>query len=157
MADPKNTFDVHVPVNQTGFKLLGSVVDLIDNLLEEWYPGLNDTEYANSSTKILRLSPCDFCKRSGYPYYFTIEECIYASNQSDTIECESCGLRPLRTIAPDVVFSDIDPKLIQEQVIIQDGHSRHLRLGQGAFADVYKAQVQGISLAVKVSTIHSPV
>ena len=130
---------------------MGTVVDLIDNLLDEWYPGLNsDSSFA--AIKVERIVPCDSCKVTGDPFYFTIEDCIIASDKSTTIECDFCGPRQLKIIAPDVMFADIDPELIQENCKIENRQSRNLEnLGHGAFADVYKAKVNGTNLAVKVS------
>lgn len=125
-------------------------MDLVDNLLEEWYPGLSDAEFLVNNTKLERLSPCDSCRCTENPFFFTMEDCNLASNQTDmTIECENCGQRPLRMIAPDVIFADIDPDFVYDQVAIQF-NNQHQRLGVGAFADVYKASVNGTNLAVKV-------
>ncbi len=35
-----NTLEIIVPVSQGGYELLGYLVDHIDTLIEEWYPGL---------------------------------------------------------------------------------------------------------------------
>jgi len=64
----QNTFDIYVPENQDGFKLLGVMVDLIDSLVEEWYPGLVETSYSNATGSIRRLAACVTCRADTSPH-----------------------------------------------------------------------------------------
>ena len=144
----KKCLEVFTPINPAGYKILGCLVDLVDNLLEEWYPGLQLNSSKNGSS-VQRLSPCFVCQR----HYFQLEDIISESYQSESINCENCGSVLIQAVAPDVVFADIDRELVLEecQISFQDTDSK--TLGVGAFAYVYQAQVNGINLALKVTAI----
>ena len=153
VPDLQNVFDVYVPKNQYGFLLLGKVVDLIDSLIEEWYPGISDS--SRSSGSVLRLAPCVECRQNESGHYFTVAECTKASYKSDSVECPNCGMRLIREVAPDVVFADIDESLVVEQINIDDSliRAKEKRIGDGAFSTVYKINVEGENLAAKVNNL----
>ena len=144
----KKCLEIFTPINPAGYKILGCLVDVVDNLLEEWYPGLQLNSSKNGSS-VQRLSPCFVCQR----HYFQLEDIISESYQSESINCENCGSVLIQAVAPDVVFADIDRELVLEecQISFQDTDSK--TLGVGAFAYVYQAQVNGINLALKVTAI----
>ena len=153
VPDLQNVFDVYVPRNQFGFQLLGKVVDLIDSLIEEWYPGLSDSSHSAGS--ILRLAPC-VCRGNVYGgggHFFTVADCTKASYISNNIDCPNCGSRLIRDIAPDVVFADIDESLVVEEINIDEMliRAKEKRIGDGAFSTVYKINVEGENLAAKVN------
>ena len=151
VPDLQNVFDIYVPKNPYGFQLLGKVVDLIDSLIEEWYPGISNSSHSSGS--VLRLAPCVECRgENGSGHYFTVAECTKASYKSDIVECPNCGMRLIRDVAPDVVFADIDESLVVEQINIDDSliRAKEKRIGDGAFSTVYKINVEGENLAAKV-------
>ena len=85
------------------------------------------------------------------PHLFDLSDCIIESYESDTIECPNCGPCLISIVAPDVVFADLNENLIYEDCNIQFARSKsNLLVGIGAFASVYKANVNGTNLAVKV-------
>jgi len=151
----QNTFDIYVPENQDGFKLLGVMVDLIDSLVEEWYPGLVETSYSNATGSIRRLAACVTCRADMYDdcHFFSVDKCTEASFKSDTIDCPECGPRLICKVTPEVVFADIDNSLVLKQLNIDEMSIRqeNKRLGGGAFSTVYKINVDGDNLAAKVN------
>ncbi|XP_066910752.1 leucine-rich repeat serine/threonine-protein kinase 2-like isoform X2 [Clytia hemisphaerica] len=153
VPEKQNIFDIYVPMNQHGFMVLGVVVDLVDNLIEEWYPGLSDSSYSSRSS-IQRLVPCNTCRGDLYGncHYFTVAQCTKESHHSDIIECPQCGPRRIRDVAPDVVFADIDQSLIVERINIDENglRAKKKKLGDGAFSTVYKINVEGENIAAKV-------
>ena len=154
LPNNQNTFDIYVPEHQDGFQLLGVIVDLIDNLVEEWYSGLMETSYVNMTGSIQRLAPCVTCRADMYDdcHFFTVSACTQASFHSDTVECPTCGPRLIRKVTPEVVFADIDSSLVVETLNIDEMSIRteDKRLGRGAFSNVYKINVEGENLAAKV-------
>ena len=160
VADQKNVFDIYVPRNQYGFQLLGRVVDLIDSLIEEWYPGLSDNSSVTGS--VMRLAPCVECRNLGYAtggHYFTVADCTEASYVSNSIECPNCGDRLIRDVAPDVVFADIDESLVVDEINIDEMliRAKEKRIGDGAFSTVYKVNVEGENVAAKVTSPDKPI
>jgi serine/threonine protein kinase/GTPase SAR1 family protein len=128
--------------SQTETNLLRSIVEIIEPLIEHYYPKLAPTTR--------RTLPCQHCLQLRDPlvdnYMFTYEECVDAVESGRPfVYC--CGLpsRPVRIdmLAPDIVFSDIS--LIENYDIIK-------ALGTGGFGTVYKAKMRdgdGIHVAVK--------
>ena len=138
-----NEFDIITIGNRMGYILLGSLVDIVDNLIEEWYPGLHDP----MSDVVQRLCPCYNCSTHKYPYYFKLEDCIKVSYEVKTIECPNCGPVLIKVVAPDVVFGDLEGDLVYEDIQVSGIGSE---IGTGGYARVYKANVGGVDLAVKV-------
>ena len=147
--DNRNKIDIFTPNNQTGYKLLGHIVDHFDTLIEEWYPGLGTSNMDLSEISIQRLAPCYSCKEQEEPFYFNLIDCVQDSYESDTIHCPNCGPVFIARVAPDVVFQDLD-----EEQVIPHGNVEFQDegdiLGSGAFAAVYKAKVNDRAVAVKV-------
>lgn len=154
---PKS-FDIYVPKNQDGFMLLGILVDLIDGLIEEWYPGLMDSSSGIRGLRIQRLAPCVTCLGEDYCHFFTVKDCIAASLKSDMIECLECGPRFIKDVAPDIVFADLDDALVLDSLNIDETAIRNSEreIGSGAFASVYKVTVEGDTLAAKVFANNTP-
>ena len=57
----QNIFDVFAPINRCGYKLLGRLANMIDTLVEEWYPGLTEGSIEGRGDMIQRLASCDSC------------------------------------------------------------------------------------------------
>ena len=64
-----NCFDIIVPITSLGVKLLCNVVDNVEALIDEWYPGLRDLNIVGGSELVKPMSVCPFCSgesRSSY-------------------------------------------------------------------------------------------
>ena len=56
-----NTFDITVPTTNSGTRLLCSIVDNVEALIDEWFPGLRDIDVINGAQLVTPLSLCPFC------------------------------------------------------------------------------------------------
>ena len=56
-----NTFDITVPTTNSGTRLLCSIVDNVEALIDEWFPGLRDICVINGTQLVTPLSLCPFC------------------------------------------------------------------------------------------------
>ncbi len=67
------------------FRLLGHVVDHIDALIDEWYPGLYEMTPLGDALVQIKV-PCPFCKGSNH-HSFLLDDLITQSDLGDTIHC----------------------------------------------------------------------
>ena len=78
-------FDITVPTTMQGARLLCLVVDNIEALLDEWFPGLRSID-ATCGEELVK--PCAVCPTCVDPaYFFSITELTEASLSSDHIFC----------------------------------------------------------------------
>ena len=129
-----------------GYQLFVGIVDLVDALIDEWYPGLTDTSQKRT---VKRLAPCHNCKIFGNEAYFELKKCISSSYFSDKIKCTKCStFCDISFIAPDAVFADLgDLVNSNSEITYLDNKNK---LGTGAFASVYKVKINGKYVAAKV-------
>lgn len=98
---------------------------------------------------IKRLASCLQCAAVGNEYFFRVEQCIAQSYESDSIWCPSHEDKvDLKSLAPDVLFADIDGKFLIND---EDIDSEHNPLDAGSFGNVYQTRMKGNrNVAVKV-------
>ena len=83
-------------------------MDLIDSLMEEWYPGLLDRMPSGESL-VRQLIPCIQCSKS-QRHQFTLCDLLGQIQISDEILCPNHEESvPLSLLAPDVNLSDLEP------------------------------------------------
>ncbi|XP_065071616.1 leucine-rich repeat serine/threonine-protein kinase 2-like isoform X2 [Rhopilema esculentum] len=145
------TVEIIVPISQRGYELLGFLVDHVEALIEEWYPGLTIPD-PKGKLPVERLVPCLHCASLDKKHYFTVDQCITRSNESDSIWCPSHeGEVDLKCLAPDVLFADIDGKYVLKDGDIEIKDSTKNVLDGGSFGTVYQTQCKGNrNVAVKV-------
>ena len=103
----------------------------------------------HGSLPIRKLAPCLHCTTLGKEHCFTVEQCIAQSYESDSIWCPSHEDEvDLKSLAPDVLFADIDGKFVINQ---KDIDTEQSSLDSGAFGNVYQTKMNGNrNVAVKV-------
>lgn len=99
-------------------RLLGQIVDLIDSLMEEWFPGLLDTTPHGEWLVQCRV-PCIHCPAND-PYMFYFDELLNQAKMSDEIECPNHP-EPvhLLLLAPDVMLGDLERKYMLDETKLQ--------------------------------------
>ena len=108
--------------------------------------------YADGSLPVERLVPCIQCVAVQDQHFFTIEQCIAQSYQSDSIWCPSHeGEVELKALTPDVMFADIDGKFFINEGDLDIEQMKESDLGVGSFGSVYQVKMEGKkTVAVKV-------
>ncbi|KAM3721655.1 Leucine-rich repeat serine/threonine-protein kinase [Dirofilaria immitis] len=144
-------------------RLLAVIVDIMDTLLEDWYPSLG-TRFVHTSEGYLlvnRLVPClkcanstrhldAFCKGKKNDnimyeavtkqtlHAFTVEECILSAHDGISLRCPLHSDISVVDIAPDTVFLDISEDYLIQPTSVKRGKL----IGHGAFGFVFKAAVK---------------
>uniref|UniRef100_A0A915PJA2 non-specific serine/threonine protein kinase n=1 Tax=Setaria digitata TaxID=48799 RepID=A0A915PJA2_9BILA len=144
-------------------RLLALIVDIMDTLLEDWYPALGTRFVHTSEGSLLvnRLVPCLKCsitlrnlntiskisnnddETSGTLlkhtlHAFTVEECILSAHDGVNLRCPLHSDISVVDIAPDTVFLDIS----RDYLIQPSAVKRGKLIGHGAFGFVFKAAVK---------------
>lgn len=60
-AEQADTFDIIVPITTHGIQLLCNIVDNVEALVDEWFPGLRDLSIVGGAELIKPMSLCPFC------------------------------------------------------------------------------------------------
>ncbi|XP_025107353.1 leucine-rich repeat serine/threonine-protein kinase 2-like isoform X2 [Pomacea canaliculata] len=147
-----DTEEVHVtvPSSPPGVRLLGYVVDHIDSLVDEWYPGLTSIEPLLGRELLQKFVPCTTCTGKE-PHLFLFSDLVSESERSDTVVCpQHAGDVSLSQLAPDVMLTDVESHFRLEVDKFEFKNSPENLLGDGGFGSVYKAVYRGQTVATKV-------
>ncbi|XP_053378034.1 leucine-rich repeat serine/threonine-protein kinase 2-like isoform X2 [Mercenaria mercenaria] len=144
-----DSIHITVPSSRQGSRLLGQIVDSLDNLIDEWYPGLTCIDPMMGQEVLEILAPCSQCKDS--PYMFTIRELRTVASKQDFVHCPSHENDiHIGEVAPDLVLGDLEDelKLDSSEFILEESSDK--QLGDGSFGDVYKATYKNKEVAAKL-------
>ena len=144
---------VHIVVTpgREGCKVYGQLVDLISNLVEEWYPGLLGTQTAEQGLE--QRIMCYQCLTEGIsdPHIFSKESLVqYITQCNANVPCPNGHEVALVDLVPDLVLADIDKSFLLEEgeVVFEKDDSQWL--GQGGFGTVFHGRCKKQSVAVKI-------
>ena len=149
-----------------GKKVISQLVDMVLQLVEEWYPGLQDAGIGRMfGTGIEQRVPCMECAKLGVPvpYEFKVETCLtqIAANKV-SIKClyyrddpSKCHEVSLAEIVPDLLLHDIEPEFILKPSDVLYDEEESSLLGVGGFGKVYRGSCKNKSVAIKKYLTHN--
>ena len=128
-----------------GCKILGQLIDIVEKLISEWYPGLYSKQ----------IVPCSECLKysNPYPYEFRVEQLIpIIADHKLNHQCGANHTVQLIEIVPDLLLADLDSKFLLDLDKLIYVKEKESLLGTGAFREVYRGVYEKRTVAIKLYT-----
>ncbi|XP_038067103.1 leucine-rich repeat serine/threonine-protein kinase 1-like [Patiria miniata] len=151
------------------FQPMGFMVDQIENLIKEWYPGLLGVDEFTGKPLIERLVPCPVCRKLSVQterplamthnlesdevcHHFSVSKLALSATMKgmEHAECprHQEGLK-LRKLIPDLYLIDLPVGMLNKKDFDFDPRVSP-SLGSGGYGEVFKAQFRREDVAVKM-------
>ena len=138
----KNGIVISATKTGEGCKILGKLIDMVEQLLTEWYPGLNTEQRV----------PCLECVKSGItsPCEFKVHQLLsLIADNKLSHNCANNHEVKLENMVPSFLFQDLDPEFLLDPKEVIYKQENETLLGTGKFGDVHHGKYKGHGVAIK--------
>ncbi|XP_005067184.1 leucine-rich repeat serine/threonine-protein kinase 2 isoform X1 [Mesocricetus auratus] len=154
---PESFLKITVPSGRKGCILLGQVVDHIDSLMEEWFPGLLEIDICGEGETLLKKWALYSFNDGEEHQKILLDDLMKKAEEGDLlINPDQPRLTiPISQIAPDLILADLPRNIMLNNDELEFEEAPEFLLGDGSFGSVYRAAYEGEEVAVKIFNKHT--
>ncbi|XP_053262089.1 leucine-rich repeat serine/threonine-protein kinase 2 isoform X3 [Podarcis raffonei] len=155
--NPNSFLKITVPSCRKGCILLGQVVDHIDSLMEEWFPGLLEVDVCGEGETLLKKWALYSFEDGEEHQQILLDDLLKKAEEGDLLvnpDQPKCTIAIAR-IAPDLILADLPRNIMLKNEELVFCQTPEFLLGDGGFGSVYRASYSGNEAAVKIFNKHT--
>ncbi|KAM4882699.1 leucine-rich repeat serine/threonine-protein kinase 2 isoform 2-T2 [Thomomys bottae] len=154
---PESFLKITVPSCRKGCILLGQVVDHIDSLMEEWFPGLLEIDICGEGETLLKKWALYSFNDGEDHQKILLDDLMKKAEEGDLlVNPDQPRLTiPISQIAPDLILADLPRNIMLNNDELEFEQAPEFLLGDGSFGSVYRAAYEGEEVAVKIFNKHT--
>ncbi|XP_068786872.1 leucine-rich repeat serine/threonine-protein kinase 2 isoform X6 [Struthio camelus] len=155
--NPDSFLKITAPSCRKGCILLGQVVDHIDSLMEEWFPGLLDIDVCGEGETLLKKWALYSFEDSEEHQKILLDDLLKKAEEGDLLvnPDQPTHTIPIAQIAPDLILADLPRNIMLNNDELEFDKAPEFLLGDGGFGSVYRASYGGEEVAVKIFNKHT--
>ncbi|XP_072510416.1 leucine-rich repeat serine/threonine-protein kinase 2 isoform X2 [Notamacropus eugenii] len=148
---------ITAPSCRKGCIILGQVVDHIDSLMEEWFPGLLEIDVCGEGETLLKKWALYSFNDGEAQQKILLDDLMKKTEEGDLlINPDQPRLTiPIGHIAPDLILADLPRNIMLNNDELEFEQAPEFLLGDGGFGSVYRASYKGEEVAVKIFNKHT--
>ncbi|XP_060100725.1 leucine-rich repeat serine/threonine-protein kinase 2 isoform X2 [Heteronotia binoei] len=155
--NPNSFLKITVPSCRKGCILLGQVVDHIDSLMEEWFPGLLEVDVCGEGETLLKKWALYSFEDGDEHRKILLDDLLKKAEEGDLLvnSDQPKSTIPIAQIAPDLILADLPRNIMLNTEELEFDQRPEFLLGDGGFGSVYRASYGGEEVAVKIFNKHT--
>ncbi|XP_072182734.1 leucine-rich repeat serine/threonine-protein kinase 2 isoform X3 [Excalfactoria chinensis] len=155
--NPDSFLKITAPSCRKGCILLGQVVDHIDSLMEEWFPGLLDIDVCGEGETLLKKWALYSFEDGEEHQKILLDDLLKKAEEGDLLinPEQPRHTIPIAQIAPDLILADLPRNIMLNTDELEFDKAPEFLLGDGGFGSVYRASYGGEEVAVKIFNKHT--
>ncbi|XP_069739337.1 leucine-rich repeat serine/threonine-protein kinase 2 isoform X1 [Phaenicophaeus curvirostris] len=155
--NPDSFLKITAPSCRKGCILLGQVVDHIDSLMEEWFPGLLDMDVCGEGETLLKKWALYSFQDGEEHQKILLDDLLKKAEEGDLLvnPDQPRHTIPIAQIAPDLTLADLPRNIMLNNDDLEFDEVPEFLLGDGGFGSVYRASYGGEEVAVKIFNKHT--